>query len=51
MMIPSAKQVIHIELPPLLIKGNVCPVTGNSTASTAYLPLLEISWETQSYDY
>jgi hypothetical protein len=35
-MIPSAKQVIHIELPPLLIKGNVCPVTGNNSATAIY---------------
>ena len=27
-IIPIATHVIHIELPPLLINGKVCPVTG-----------------------
>ena len=34
-IIPSAKQVIHIEVPPLLINGNVWPVTGNKLVATA----------------
>ena len=33
-IIPIAKQVIQIEVPPLLIKGNVCPVTGNNSISS-----------------
>ena len=34
---PRAKHVIQIELPPLIISGSVCPVTGNNSTATAIL--------------
>ena len=36
-IIPRAKHVIQIEVPPLLINGNVWPVTGNKFVATAIL--------------
>ena len=35
--IPKAKQVIQIEVPPLVIKGKFCPVTGNNPTDTPIL--------------
>ena len=36
-IIPKPKQVIQIEVPPLLINGKVCPVTGKIFTATAML--------------
>ncbi|MNE51519.1 hypothetical protein D3C80_1461510 [compost metagenome] len=42
-IVPKEIQVIQMELPPLLINGKVCPVTGNNSTAT---PILIKAWNT-----
>ena len=41
--IPKAKKVIQIDVPPVLINGKGCPVTGNKCTAT---PIFIKAWKT-----